>query len=146
MAANTITAFVSSLLILTSFSFSAVEKSGWLRRFDPVLVLNFLLQYLIKHDITLSGVGKMKEAKQLPSARSIPDHFNPKSNTRVYADLEINYTTFFSEKIRTIMTSFSLKNSTGLDADLNKDGYFNANHRATDIDPWILSSEAGTHL
>lgn len=118
------------------------------------------------HDITLSG-SKIGETEQLPPTFSVQYHFKPKASTRPYVGVGINYTTFFNEKATAVITSLSLDDSIGLavqagvDIDITKDWFFNADVRyiniettavtnlgniEVDINPWVLSLGVGTRF
>lgn len=118
------------------------------------------------HDITLSG-SKIGETKQLPPTFSVQYHFSPKNSIRPYVGAGINYTTFFSEKATATITSLKLDDSIGLavqagvDIDMSKNWFFNADIRyiniettATtnlgnidvDINPWVVSLGVGTRF
>lgn len=98
------------------------------------------------HDIVgtgaLSGVGKVGETKQLPPTLSIQYHFTPKASVRPYVGAGINYTIFFSEKTTGALagTTLSLDDSWGLavqagvDVDITKDWFFNADIRYINIE------------
>lgn len=128
--------------------------------------LELLAATPFSHDITLSG-SKIGETKQLPPTFSVQYHFKPKASTRPYIGAGINYTTFFSEKATATITSLSLDDSIGLavqagvDVDINKDWFFNADVRyiniettattnlgniEVDINPWVISLGVGTRF
>lgn len=128
--------------------------------------LELLAATPFSHDITLSG-SKIGETKQLPPTLSVQYHFKPKASTRPYIGAGINYTTFFSEKATATITSLSLDDSIGLavqagvDVDINKDWFFNADVRyiniettattnlgniEVDINPWVISLGVGTRF
>lgn len=125
------------------------------------------------HDIkgtgALAGAGKVGETKQLPPTLSVQYHFKPKASVRPYVGAGINYTTFFSEKTTGALagTSISLDDSFGLavqagvDVDINKDWFFNADVRYINIestattalgtaevtiDPTVISLGVGTRF
>lgn len=125
------------------------------------------------HDIkgtgALAGAGKVGETKQLPPTLSVQYHFKPKASVRPYVGAGINYTTFFSEKTTGALagTSISLDDSFGLavqagvDVDINKDWFFNADIRYINIestattalgtaevtiDPTVISLGVGTRF
>ncbi|MFO7604244.1 MAG: OmpW family outer membrane protein [Gammaproteobacteria bacterium] len=119
-----------------------------------------------KHDITLNG-SKIAETKQLPPTISVQYHFLPKDSIRPYVGAGLNYTTFFSEKATATITSISLDDSTGLavqagvDGDINKNWFWNADLRyiniettaatnlgniEVDINPWVFSLGVGTRF
>jgi len=118
------------------------------------------------HDITLSG-SKIGETEQLPPTFSVQYHFKPKASTRPYVGVGVNYTTFFSEKATAVITSLSLDDSIGLavqagvDIDITKDWFFNADIRyiniettattnlgniEVDINPTVISLGVGTRF
>lgn len=118
------------------------------------------------HDITLTG-NKIGETKQLPPTFSLQYHFKPKASVRPYVGAGINYTTFFSEKATATITSLKLDDSVGLavqagvDIDINKDWFFNADVRyiniettattnlgniEVEINPYVFSLGVGTHF
>lgn len=116
------------------------------------------------HDITLAGVGKIAEAEHLPPTVSLQYHFQPGQSVRPYVGAGINWTVFLDEKATSTITSISLDDSVGLavqvgvDIDINKEWYFNADLRKisidttattnignieVDIDPTVLSLGVG---
>ena len=118
------------------------------------------------HDITLSG-SKIAETDQLPPTFSVQYHFKPKASIRPYVGAGINYTTFFNEKATATITSISLDDSIGLavqagvDVDITKDWFFNADVRyiniettattnigniEVDINPLVFSLGIGTRF
>lgn len=123
------------------------------------------------HDISgagnLSGAGKVGETDQLPPTLSVQYYFSPQTSTRPYVGASLNYTTFFSESTTGALAgtslklddSFGLAVQAGVDVDINKDWFFNADVRyikinttATtalgtadvDIDPWVFTLGIGT--
>ena len=125
------------------------------------------------HDIkgtgALAGAGKVGETKQLPPTLSVQYHFKPKASVRPYVGAGINYTIFFSEKTTGALagTTLSLDDSWGLavqagvDVDINKDWFFNADIRYINIestattalgtaevtiDPTVISLGVGTRF
>jgi len=115
-----------------------------------------------KHDLMVTGLGKVAEVKQLPPTLILLYNFSPKSGVRPYAGAGLNYTRFFGEKTVNGLdgTDLELDSSTGLaveagiDVDINKDLFFNASLWRIDIetkgrsslvgvadvtiDPWVL--------
>lgn len=95
-----------------------------------------------QHDITLDGVGKVGDTKQLPPTVSLEYHFSPDSNIRPYVGAGINYTTFFSESTTGALAgtdlslddSFGLALNAGIDVDINKKWFFNASVRYINIE------------
>ena len=117
------------------------------------VALELLAATPFSHDIVgtgaLSGLGKVGETKQLPPTFSIQYHFTPKANVRPYVGAGINYTIFFSEKATNGITSLKLDNSLGLafqagvDVDINKDWFFNADIRYINIET-TATTDLGT--
>ena len=118
------------------------------------------------HTISATGAvtGNIAEVSHLPPTLSLQYHFSPTSSVRPYVGAGINYTTFFDEKATAVITSIKLDDSwglalqAGLDVDLNKDWFFNADVRYIDIettattnlgtvdvtiDPWVYSVGVG---
>ena len=116
------------------------------------------------HDIVLAGVGKIAEGEHLPPTVSLQYHFQPGQSVRPYVGAGINWTIFLDEKATSTITSISLDDSVGLavqvgvDIDINKEWYFNADLRKisidttattnignieVDIDPTVLSLGVG---
>ncbi len=97
----------------------------------------------------LSGLGKVGETKQLPPTFSIQYHFKPKASVRPYVGAGINYTIFFSEKATNTITSLKLDNSLGLafqagvDIDITKNWFFNADIRYINIET-TATTDLGT--
>jgi len=104
-----------------------------------------------KHDISVTGLGVVAEAKQLPPTLIVLYNFAPTSNVRPYAGAGINYTTFFSEETKGALagTNISLDSSTGLaaevgvDVDINKSMFFNTSLWYMNIETTARSSSAG---
>jgi outer membrane protein len=105
-----------------------------------------------KHDIEVTGLGEVGEAKQLPPTLIMLYNFAPKSNVRPYAGAGINYTDFFSVKTKGALagTDLKLSSSTGLaaevgvDVDLTKSMFFNTSLWYMKIKTTATSSAAGT--
>ena len=143
--------------------------------FSYMLKSNIAIEVLaatpFTHDIVGSGVlaasGKLGETQQLPPTVSVQYHFKPTANIRPYVGAGINYTAFFSEKATNVITelklddSFGLAVQAGVDIDINKDWFFNADVRyiniettavtdAGDIDveinPTVISLGVGTRF
>jgi outer membrane protein len=106
-----------------------------------------------KHDINgtgaLSALGKVGETKQLPPTVSLQYHFNHTQNVRPYVGAGINYTTFFQEKATNAITSLKLDDSfgfavqAGVDIDITKDWFFNADIRYISIET-TATTDLGT--
>lgn len=118
----------------------------------------------------LAGIGQIAKVKHLPPTFSINYHFQPQASVRPYVGAGINYTYFFDEKATGALagTSLSLDNSVGLaaqagvDVDMNKKWFFNANVRYmkisttakfsngykldVDVNPWVYTLAVGTRF
>ena len=124
-----------------------------------------------KHDIRLNSDGsKVATTKELPPTFTVQYYFQPSSSIRPYLGAGVNYTKFFNIKTTGILTGSSLKlgdswglaAQAGVDIDLNKKWFLNANVRYIDIttrakssvpavgnfdvhiDPWVYSLGIGT--
>jgi len=105
------------------------------------------------HDINgtgaLAALGKVGETKQLPPTVSVQYHFKPMPNVRPYVGAGINYTTFFEEKATNGISTLELDDSWGLamqagvDVDINKDWFFNADVRYINIET-TATTDLGT--
>lgn len=103
-----------------------------------------------KHDIqgagSISGLGRIAEAKQLPPTLVLLYSFAPKSGIRPYAGIGLNHTFFFGEKVTGdlkalgLADDISLESSTGLaaevgvDVDIGPGMFFNASLWRMDIE------------
>jgi len=137
--------------------------------FTDNLGLDILGATPFTHDITLNGT-KAGETKHLPPTVGIQYHFTPKSNVRPYVGAGINYTTFFSESTTgplagtdlSLDDSWGLAAQVGVDVDINKNWFFNADLRYMNIEttatiagagsvdvqinPWVYSLGVGTRF
>ena len=117
------------------------------------IALELLAATPFTHDIqgtgALAGLGKVGETKQLPPTFSVQYHFNHQQSMRPYVGAGINYTTFFSEKATSGISSLSLEDSWGLavqagiDIDMTKDWFFNADIRYINIET-TATTDLGT--
>lgn len=117
------------------------------------IALELLAATPFSHDIkgtgALAGLGKVGETKQLPPTLSIQYHFSPKDSVRPYIGAGINYTIFFSEKATNTITSLKLDDSWGLavqagvDVDISKNWFFNADIRYINIET-TATTDLGT--
>lgn len=136
--------------------------------FTDNLGLDILGATPFTHDIALAGVGKVAETQQLPPTVGLQYQFSPKSNVRPYAGVGINYTFFFNEETTGALAgadlslddSLGLALQAGVDIDINKDWFFNADVRYMNIettatingatsvdvtiDPWVIGLGIGT--
>jgi len=122
-----------------------------------------------KHDIRLNSDGsKVATTKHLPPTFTLQYYFQPSSSIRPYLGAGVNYTKFFNVKTTGALAGTSLKlgdswglaAQAGVDIDLNKKWFLNANVRYIDIttrakssavgnfdvhiDPWVYSLGIGT--
>ena len=104
-----------------------------------------------KHDVTVDGMGKIGETKQLPPTFSVQYYFNPESKIRPYVGLGLNYTTFFStESIAglggdlDLDDSFGLAAQVGIDYDIDEKWFLTADARYINIETTATNSAAGT--
>ena len=117
------------------------------------IALELLASTPFSHDVVGTGAlashGKVGETKQLPPTFSIQYHFNPKATVRPYVGAGINYTIFFSEKATKTISSLKLDDSVGLavqagvDVDITKDWFFNADIRYINIET-TATTDLGT--
>lgn len=120
-----------------------------------------------KHDIKLSGAGKVASAYHLPPTVFLQYHFTPQSNIRPYAGVGLNYTFFWNEKTTGALTgtkldldsSWGAAGELGLDIDVAPNWFVNAAIMYIDIDskakvngaslgtvnidPWVFGLNAG---
>lgn len=117
------------------------------------IALELLAATPFSHDVVgtgaLAGLGKVGETQHLPPTFSAQYHFNPKASVRPYVGAGINYTTFFNEKATNTITSLKLDDSFGLavqagvDIDISKDWFFNADIRHINIET-TATTDLGT--
>ena len=94
---------------------------------NPNIGVELLAALPFKHDIKLSGAGKIGSTYHLPPTVSIQYHFTPGNSVRPYIGAGLNYTYFWDEK-------------TGLD--LNGDGSTSLN-----LDPsWGVAGQIGVDI
>ncbi|KAG1245443.1 hypothetical protein G6F68_015055 [Rhizopus microsporus] len=95
-----------------------------------------------KHDINISGLGRVGSTKQLPPVVTLQYHFNSKGKVSPFIGAGVNYTTFFSEDTTGALKDSRLKlqDSWGLDAHAGVDfaigekGALRVDMRGIDID------------
>ena len=117
------------------------------------LAIEVLAATPFSHDINGTGVlaalGKVGETKQLPPTVSFQYHFTMNPGVRTYLGAGVNYTTFFDEKATAGISSLKLDDSWGLavqagvDIDINKDWFFNADVRYINIET-TATTDLGT--
>jgi len=119
--------------------------------YDNNIGFEVLAALPFKHDVTVDGMGKIGETKQLPPTVSVQYYFNPESKVRPYVGLGLNYTTFFStESIPglggdlDLDDSFGLAAQVGIDYDINEKWFLTADARYINIETTATNSAAGT--
>ncbi|MDH3977358.1 MAG: outer membrane beta-barrel protein [Gammaproteobacteria bacterium] len=145
----------------TSFTFNITYM------LDQNWGVELLAAYPFEHDVNLRDNGRIAKVKQLPPTLSLNYHARPGEQVRPYAGLGVNYTIFFDESERGILTGadLDLDNSIGIalqagvDIDITKKLLANVNVRWIDIeadanlnggylatakvDPWVYSLNLG---
>lgn len=95
-----------------------------------------------KHDISINGVGKVGETKQLPPVVSLQYHFTNSSKVTPFVGLGVNYTKFFSTDSKGALAgtklkledSWGLAAHAGLDFAVSDKGALRVDMRWADID------------
>jgi outer membrane protein len=95
-----------------------------------------------KHDVSIDGVGKVGETKQLPPVVSLQYHFANGSKVTPFIGLGVNYTKFFSTDAKGALegTKLKLEDSwglaahAGLDFAVSEKGALRVDLRWADID------------
>ncbi|PKG74034.1 outer membrane protein OmpW [Shewanella sp. GutCb] len=125
------------------------------------------------HDVSLEGVGKIAETKQLPPTLVAQYYFgNAESKLRPYIGLGVNYTNFYDNEFTndldgaltnlSMTSSWGLAGQVGIDYQINKSWLVNASvwyakistdvkfnlgadavKIETDIDPWVYMVSIG---
>lgn len=137
---------------------------------NPNIGVELLGALPFKHDINLSGVGRIGETKQLPPVLSVQYHLMPEGTVHPYVGLGLNYTNFFSEKTSGALSGSSLKlddswgiaGQLGVDVDVAPNWFVNADLRyisiksdakldgvgigTVDINPWVVGLTVGTRF
>lgn len=137
---------------------------------NPNIGVELLGALPFKHDISLSGAGRIGETKQLPPVVSIQYHMMPEGTVHPYVGLGLNYTNFFSEKTTGALSGNSLKlddswgiaGQLGIDVDIAPNWFVNADLRyisiksdaklngvgigTVDINPWVVGLTVGTRF
>ena len=137
---------------------------------NPNIGVELLGAWPFKHDIRLTGAGKIGETKHLPPTLSVQYHFMPSGAIHPYAGLGLNYTKFFSEKTKGALSGSSLKlddswgiaGQLGVDVDVAPNWFVNADLRYINIEsdaklngegigtvkinPWVFGLNVGTRF
>lgn len=95
-----------------------------------------------KHDVSIDGVGKVGETKQLPPVVSLQYHFTNSSKVTPFVGLGVNYTKFFSTDSKGALAgtklkledSWGLAAHAGLDFAVSDKGALRVDMRWADID------------
>lgn len=145
--------------------------------FGYMLTDNFGVELLaatpFSHDVSLAGVGKIAETKQLPPTLVAQYYFgNSQSVVRPYIGVGVNYTNFYDNEFTndlggaltdlSMTTSWGLAAQAGVDYQVNKNWLVNASvwyakidsdvkfkyqgtpvTIETDIDPWVYMVSVG---
>lgn len=137
---------------------------------NPNIGIELIGALPFKHDIELSGAGKVASAYQLPPTLLVQYHFMPASSIRPYAGIGLNYTLFWNEKTTGALSgnSLSLDSSWGVAGELGIDidvapnwfvnttvSYMNIETDAklngvgidtVEINPWVVGINVGTRF
>ncbi len=137
---------------------------------SPNIGIELLAALPFKHDISLTGAGKIAETDQLPPTLSVQYHFTPENSVRPYVGLGLNYTTFFNTDTKGALEGSSLKlddswgvaGQLGIDIDIAPDWFANVDLRyigistdaklngvgigTVDINPWVVGLTVGTRF
>ncbi len=100
--------------------------------------VEILLATPFKHDISLSGLGRIGDSKHLPPTVSVNYHFPTDSVWKPYVGAGINYTKFFEEDSilgdLDIDSSWGISLQAGIDYQVSEAGAVRLNLRWFDID------------
>ncbi len=115
------------------------------------LGLELLAALPFEHDITVEGMGKVGSTKELPPTLSIQYYFNPESKFRPYVGAGLNYTIFFNDTTVPALggdleldDSFGLAVQAGIDFDINKNWFLNADIRYINIETTATIAAVGS--
>jgi len=106
------------------------------------LGLEVLAALPFKHDVSIDGVGKVGQTKQLPPVVSLQYHFANASKVTPFVGLGVNYTKFFSTDAKGALKGTKLKLDdswgvaahAGVDIALSEKGALRVDLRWADID------------
>lgn len=104
-----------------------------------------------KHDIELTGAGKVASTYHLPPTVFVQYHFLPQNTVRPYAGVGLNYTVFWNEKTTGALSgtklnldpSWGLAGELGVDIDIAPNWFLNAVVAYMDIDTKAKLDGAG---
>jgi outer membrane protein len=137
---------------------------------NPNIGIELLAALPFRHDIELSGAGKVAETDHLPPTLTLQYHFSPESSVRPYVGIGLNYTNFFSEDTKGALERDSLKlddswgvaGQFGIDIDVAPNWFVNADIRyisiesdaklngvgigTVEINPWVVGLTIGTRF
>ena len=114
--------------------------------FEYFVAVNIGIEVLaalpFKHDVSIDGVGKVGETKQLPPVVSLQYHFTNSSKVTPFVGLGVNYTKFFSTDSKGALAgtklkledSWGLAAHAGLDFAVSDKGALRVDMRWADID------------
>lgn len=137
---------------------------------NPNIGIELLLALPFKHDIELTGAGKVANTLQLPPTLFVQYHFMPENTVRPYVGVGLNYTFFFNEDTTgalsgndlSLDSSWGLAGEVGIDIDVAPNWFVNATVSYMDIDtkakldgvslgtvaidPWVVGLNVGTRF
>lgn len=136
----------------------------------PNIGIELILALPFKHDVELTGAGKVANTYQLPPTLFLQYHFMPTGTVHPYAGIGLNYTFFFSEDGTgplsgtdvSLDSSWGLAGELGIDIDVAPNWFVNATVMYMDIDsklkldgvgvgtvaidPWVVGLNIGTRF
>ena len=145
---------------LTSVVKSPAEASindKWLPELDisyfftPNFAAELVLTYPQKHELSVTGVGKIGSFKHLPPTLSAQYHFSPTSMFRPYIGLGVNYTNIsdvqFDANVAALKlglkhNSWGLSAQIGVDIEVAKNLYLNVDVKKVQIKTTVYSNGA----
>ncbi|MDS4039845.1 MAG: OmpW family outer membrane protein [Candidatus Competibacter sp.] len=137
---------------------------------NPNIGVELILALPFKHDIELTGAGKVADTLQLPPTLFLQYHFMPTGTVHPYAGIGLNYTFFFNEDTTGALSGSSLSldsswgvaGELGIDIDVAPNWFVNATVMYIDIDtkakldgvslgtvaidPWVVGLNIGTRF
>ncbi len=137
---------------------------------NPNIGVELILALPFKHDIELTGAGKVADTYQLPPTLFLQYHFMPTGTVHPYVGVGLNYTFFFNEDGTgalsgtdvSLDSSWGLAGELGIDIDVAPNWFVNATVMYMDIDtklkldgvgvgtvtidPWVVGFNIGTRF